>query len=266
MALITLTTDFGTRDPYVAQLKAVLYAGSPSGTQVVDLSHELPAQNVREAALFVEAALPRFPAGTIHVVVIDPGVGSARRPIAVRARGQVCVGPDNGVLSQLFDAELSAVELDPTRLGVAQLSATFHGRDLFAPAAAALASGRPLAELGRTLDPRSAELKVADLPKPTREGAGLVGEVLQIDRFGNLITNLATADLEAFMREAPARSYAITLRAKSCRLVNHYAEVPEGCLLALVGSAQRLEVAARNASAAELLSARLGDRVRLESV
>jgi S-adenosylmethionine hydrolase len=184
----------------------------------------------------------------------------------LRARSQLCVGPDNGVFSLLFDAELQAVELEPAQLGIAQLSATFHGRDLFAPAAAALANARPLAELGRSLDLRSAGLAFAELPQPARDGQGLVGEVLQIDRFGNLITNLASPVLDEFMREARARGYALTLRGKSCRLVNHYAEVPEGCLMALLGSADRLEIAARNASAAELTGARLGDRVRLESV
>ena len=266
MVLVTLTTDFGTRDAYVAQLKAVLYSGCPSGTQIVDLSHDLPAQSVRDAALFVEAAVPRFPPGSIHLVVIDPGVGSKRRPLAIRARNQLCVGPDNGVFSQLFDAELQAVELDPALLGVTQLSATFHGRDLFAPAAVALANQRALQDLGRSLDPRNAGLVLAELPQPARDGAGLIGEVLQIDRFGNLITNLASAVLEDFKREQRARGYALTLRGKSCRLVEHYAEVPEGCLMALLGSADRLEIAARNASAAELTGARLGDRVRLESV
>src|SRR3954454_20350251 len=104
MSLITLTTDFGTRDPYVAQLKAVLYRRGPSDLRVVDLSHELPAQNVFEAALFVADSLPQFPAGTIHLVIVDPGVGSARRPLAVRAGDQLYVAPDNGVLSYVYDS------------------------------------------------------------------------------------------------------------------------------------------------------------------
>jgi len=262
MSLITLTTDFGTRDPYVAQLKAALYRTGPAGLQLADLTHELPAQNIREAALFVAAALPQFPNGTIHLVVVDPGVGSARRPVAVRIAEQLCVGPDNGVLSLVFDAAPHAVELDPAKLGIAQLSATFHGRDLFAPAAAALASGTPLEALGR----RAADLLRIALPAPAREADAYVGEVIHIDRFGNLITNLHVAHLTELSRDRRAHDFALTLRGRSTRLANHYAEVPEGCLTALLGSSDRLEIAARNESAATLCGAKLGDRVRLEPV
>jgi len=269
MRLVTLTTDFGTRDPYVAQLKAVLYAGGAGSLQVLDLSHELPAQDVREAALFVAAALPRFPAGTIHVVVVDPDVGSARRALAVRCGEQLCVGPDNGVLSLLFDRTTQAVELDPVRLGISQLSATFHGRDLFAPAAAALARGTALEGLGQNLARGGAALVRLEFAVPAPEGTGFIGEVIHVDRFGNLITNLQRAQLAALSDNPTAesaRGFALTLRGRSSRLVGHYAEVPVGCLMAVVGSSDRLELAARNASAAELTGARIGDRVRLERV
>lgn len=266
MSLITLTTDFGTRDPYVAQLKAALYRLGPSDLRVVDLSHELPAQNVFEAALFVADALPQFPASTVHLVIVDPGVGSARRPLAARCGEQLYIGPDNGVLSLLYDAKLEAVAIEPERIGVTQLSATFHGRDLFAPAAAFLARGNALDALGTRLDVRTAELARVTLPEPVRDGSGFVGEVIQIDRFGNLITNLRSAELAILSREDAARAFALTLRGKSSRVVSHYAEVPEACLLGLLGSSARLEIAVRNGDAAQLLGARIGDCVRLESV
>jgi S-adenosylmethionine hydrolase len=265
-ALITLTSDFGTRDPYVAQLKAALLRRGPSDLRLVDLSHDLPAQNVREAALFVAAALPQFPAGTIHLAIVDPGVGSARRPLALRCGEQLCIGPDNGVFSLLFDARVEAVQIEPERIGVTQLSATFHGRDLFAPAAASLANGNTLAALGTPLDPRTAELVRIALPEPARDAGAFVGEVIHIDRFGNLITNLRSAELDVLVREQAARAFALTLRGRSSRVVSHYAEVPTGCLLGVLGSSDRLEIAVRDGNAAELTGAHLGDRVRLEVV
>src|SRR5262245_37076784 len=139
--LVTLTTDFGTRDAYVAQMKGVLYAQGPSDIELVDLSHELGAQQVFEAALFVRDAWPRFPPGTIHVVVVDPGVGSERRALVCSHAGQLMLGPDNGVMSLAIDADAQWLALQPERFVAAPLSATFHGRDLFAPAAARLAHG-----------------------------------------------------------------------------------------------------------------------------
>jgi S-adenosyl-L-methionine hydrolase (adenosine-forming) len=266
MPLITLTTDFGTRDPYVAQLKAALFRGGPSDLRVVDLTHELPPQDVREAALFLADSLLQFPPATIHLVIVDPGVGSARRPLALRCADQLCVGPDNGVFSLLFDAKLEAVALEPEKIGVTRLSATFHGRDLFAPAAARLARGSALDALGTRLDPRTADLVRLAIPEPVRDGAAFVGEVIHVDRFGNLITNLRSSELATLTRDDAARAFALTLRGKSSRLVNHYAEVTAGCLLGLLGSSDRLEVAVRDGSAAELTGARIGDRVRLEPV
>lgn len=265
MSIVTLTTDFGTRDPYVAQLKAALLRCGPSDLRVIDLSHELAPQDVRAAAQFAADALPQFPPGTIHVVVVDPGVGSARRPLALRCGEQLCVGPDNGVFS-LLEPPAIGVELDATRVGASQLSATFHGRDLFAPAAGLLAKGSALEALGTPIDLRANPIVHIDIPAPMRDAGGIVGEVIQIDHFGNLITNLRSAELELLTRESGATAFALTLRGRSSRVVNHYAEVPDGCLLALLGSSDRLEIAARNANAAALTSARIGDRVRLEAV
>jgi S-adenosylmethionine hydrolase len=262
-ARVTLTTDFGTRDPYVAQLKGVLYARGPDDLEVVDLTHEIEAQNVREAALFLRTAWPQFPPGTIHLVVVDPGVGSARRAVAVEAAGQRMLAPDNGVLSWLLDAvagEAQAIEIDPARLGVATLSSTFHGRDLFAPAAARLAHGAALETLGA----RVTGLMRLPQPQAQRGPRGWQGEIIHVDRFGNLITNLSRAELA----EALQRNQQAIIRLGNgapLPLVRWYAEAPAGIAVVLIGSSELLEIAVRDASAQALTGARVGDKVSLES-
>jgi S-adenosylmethionine hydrolase len=256
---VTLTTDFGTRDPYVAQLKGVLYAQGPSALEVVDLTHEIEAQNVREAALFVRMAWPRFPPATIHMVVVDPGVGSARRALALEHAGQYWLAPDNGVLAWLLaeqPAELRAIAIEPERLGVAQVSATFHGRDVFAPAAAQLARGASLAALG------SPVAELVQLPWPaTRRVAGAVhGEIIHIDRFGNLITNVSARELAAL-----GGGLRVHLaQGEGWPILRCYADAARGALLALIGSADLLEIALRDGNAAKQLQAQVGDAVSIE--
>lgn len=264
-ALVTLTTDFGGRDAYVAQLKGVLYSLGPGSLSVVDLSHEIGAQGVMEAALFVRAAWPRFPPGTIHLVVVDPGVGSSRRALAVSHAQQLWVGPDNGVMSlALGDAEPEAVALDPQRVGVQSLSATFHGRDLFAPAAARLAQGVPLHSLGSA----ARELVRLGLPALGRSRSELQGEVLHVDRYGNLISNITRSDLDAL---GTGEVGLEGLRARVAGsawlpLVRCYADVVAGAASALIGSSELLEVAVTNGHAAQQLQAGVGSPVfvRLE--
>jgi S-adenosylmethionine hydrolase len=254
MALVTLSTDFGTCDAYVAELKGVLYSEGPAALRVVDLSHELAPFDVRGAALFVRAALPRFPPGSVHVVVVDPGVGSARRPIAASVHGQLLVGPDNGVFGLLYDGSELVHEI---AVGGRALSSTFHGRDLFAPAAACLAAGASLDALGARLDTYAClELPVA----AARDGV-LLGEVIHVDRFGNLITNIAAPALRAFLGEQALR---VELGAHIVQgLSDHYAEAAPGGLLALIGSSGLLEVAVREGSAAQRLGVRVGSPVRV---
>ncbi len=252
---ITLTTDFGTRDSYVAQVKGVLLRLGPEGLRLVDLSHEIAPQGVREGALFLRAAVPRFAAGTIHLAVVDPGVGSGRRAIAAEAGGQRLIAPDNGLLGWLLDAGARVHRIDAQRMGSGALSSTFHARDLFAPAAAMLARGEPLAALGEPLaDP-------VRLPWPApRAGTDAVhGEVVHVDRFGNLITNLERAHLP------PGRAARVRLGGHAFgALRDHYAEVAPGELLALFGSDGLLEVAARDASAARALGVGVGSPIVLE--
>jgi len=188
MPVVTLTTDFGTRDAYVGAMKGVILSRCPGAT-VIDIAHDLPAHDIVTAALTVEASCPLFAEGTVHVVVVDPGVGSQRAALAARIGGHVYVGPDNGVFDRVvarFGVD-ECVRLENPVHRRAAVSRTFHGRDIFAPAAAAIACGTALSELG---SPAVASVRL-NLPQPERfESGRIVGSILCVDRFGNLITNI----------------------------------------------------------------------------
>lgn len=248
MAIVTLLTDFGTADGYVAEVKGVLYTAVP-GVQVVDAAHDLPPHDVEYARLALARYWRRFPAGTVHVAVVDPGVGSARRAIAVASHDRLLVGPDNGVLSPaLLLPGARAVEL-AIPPGAA---ATFHGRDVFAPAAARLARGEPLESLGAPCD----DCEVRRTPEARRLADGAVqGEVIAVDRFGNLVTNLVTA-----------RAGEIEIGGARLPIRRTYADAAPGALLALTGSSGLVEVALREGSAAAHLGARRGTPVVLRTV
>lgn len=254
--LVTLTTDFGTRDGYVAQMKGVLLSEGPPGLQLMDLSHDLARQDVMGAALFAEAAYGRFPAGTVHVMVVDPGVGSARHALAIVSGGQHFVGPDNGVFGLCLEHDATAYAVDLARLR-RPVSPTFHGRDVFAPAAAALARG----EAPGTLGPLVTELAGISMPLAQFEGSRALGEIIHIDRFGNCITNLTAATLAAFGQGDPLE---VTCTQPIGPLRGHYAEVAVGGLLALIDSGGRLEIAVREGSAAAELSLVRGARVTVQ--
>jgi hypothetical protein len=258
--LVTLTTDFGTRDAYVAQMKGVLYAHGPSDLEVVDLTHEIAAQQVLEGALFVRAAFPRFPPGTIHIVVVDPGVGSARRALLCERAGQFLVGPDNGVLSLALGLgdDARAVALRPERFVAGEVSATFHGRDLFAPAAARLAHGALPEQLGDCVE----QIEQIAWPRPLVRGSELQGQVLHVDRFGNLISNISRAELAALRSPNEWSSLRVRVgQSEALPIARVYADAPVGGMLALFGSGELLEVAVTNGSAARLLGAGIGAEV-----
>jgi S-adenosyl-L-methionine hydrolase (adenosine-forming) len=245
--VITLLTDFGTADGYVAEVKGVLYSAAPDAT-VVDLSHDVPPQDVECARLAVARYWRRFPSGTVHVVVVDPGVGSSRAPLAVASDGRFLVGPDNGVLSpSLLAAGARAVSL-PVPAGAAP---TFHGRDVFAPAAASLALGTALDALGVAF----MEPVVRRTPEARRAADGsIVGEVIAIDRFGNAITNLI----------AP-RGGRIETAGRTFPIVRTYADSEVGDLMALVGSSGFVEIARRDGNAAHSLGLVRGAVVTLRA-
>jgi S-adenosylmethionine hydrolase len=257
-ALVALTTDFGAVDPWVGIMKGVLAMRAPDA-RVVDVTHGIPPRDVRAGALVLRHAAPWFPPGTIHVAVVDPGVGSARRPICVVTRLGCLVGPDNGLLAPAADAAgmVRAVHLTEERFFLAPRSATFHGRDVFAPVAAALATGTPPEALG----PEIADLARLELPEPRREGATIRGAVVYADHFGNLVTNVPAALLGSFPRGAAS----ITIRGvRLAGVAPSYAAVAPGRPVAVVNSWDLLEIAVRDGSAAASLGAAVGDEVVVE--
>jgi S-adenosylmethionine hydrolase len=253
--VVALLTDFGLSDHYVGTLKGVILGICPNAA-LVDITHDVPPQDTLTGALAVAAAAPFFPAGTIFLAVVDPGVGSSRRGVAAQANERLYVGPDNGLFSIVFDEHPPerVVELSDQRFALREVCATFEGRDRFAPAAAWLAAGTPLIELGRPLDTWT-RLQV---PAPRVSPEGLDGEVLHADHFGNLITNIPASKIRK-----PAGS-SIEVAGRTIRgVVRTYADAAEGGLCALVGSTRLLEVAVRGGSAARLLGAGRGTPVRL---
>jgi len=260
LPLVTLTTDFGTRDSYVAELKGVLLSEGPPDLRVVDLSHELSPFDIHGAALFVRAALPRFPSGTVHLVVVDPGVGSARRALIVKKRDMTLVGPDNCVLSYLLDGSESLYEIDRAQLGERPISSTFHGRDLFAPVAARLAAGAPPESLGRPIE----SVQRMAFPMVEIRGDALQGRIIHVDRYGNLVTNVSEATLRGFLGARAPASMSLMIGEHAIRKrVDHYAEGKRGELVMLIGSAGFVEIAACEANAASLLAAEVGRAVRV---
>lgn len=259
MQVITLTTDFGLRDPYVAAMKgAILALLAPAGRLVhlVDVSHDVPPHDIVEAALALEAAVPCFPRGTIHVAVVDPGVGSARRGLVLAARGQVFIGPDNGLFTPMLgEGGWAAFELAAAAYRRPVVSRTFHGRDVFAPAAAHVALG---VELERFGPPVTDPVRLDWLAR--RPGSRAVtGQVVHVDRFGNLITSIR-GDWLAAEAGLPA---GVRIRGRVLRVVGTYAELPPGRAGALLGSSDRLEIALREGSAARALGARRGTPVEV---
>lgn len=243
MALITLTTDFGMRDPYVAAMKGVLRCHCPDAV-IDDLSHDIAPQNILETALFLEGAVPWYPADTIHLVVVDPGVGTSRRPVAAGAGGHVFVAPDNGVLSLWLAAHPLdwAYQIDPKALGGNAISKTFHGRDIFAPVAARLACGHDPVTLGESVT----DLQRIEIPEPEyTDDNRIAGVIIHIDRFGNCITNIH--------RDNPGAGMGCTVHIGDYIFPVHttYGDVAPGTPLALYGSGARLEIAVNQGNAAQ---------------
>lgn len=272
--LITLTTDFGTADGYVGAMKGVILGIAPHA-RLVDVSHEIAPQNVHQAAYVLDTSYPFFPSRTVHLVVVDPGVGSHRRAIAVSSRVGRFVAPDNGVLSRVLAREEveMVVELTEARYRLPLVSDTFHGRDIFAPAAAHLAVGVPMTDLG----PVVADPVTVSLPGLTIGAEGVVGEVLHVDRFGNAVTNICRLSwrdaLLSLDPESPVTGEAgpVSFSAPKARVSvggrviagvhRTYAEVGLGEAVALVGSSGHLEIGIRSGNAALGLGLEPGMRV-----
>jgi hypothetical protein len=254
--VIALLTDFGTRDHYAGTMKGVILGISPDVT-LVDLTHDIPAHDVLAGALELAAAYKFFPIGTIFVAVVDPGVGSARRGIAVDTGDYRFVAPDNGVLTAVLreTPARKVVELTERRYARPTVSRTFEGRDRFAPAAAWLAKGIQLSALGRPV----ADVQRLEIPAPEVVGDSIRGIVLRVDRFGNLVTNIDRKAVERLAQGHPISIAAGTHRIE--RLVATYAELPPDGVGALFGSTDHLELAAPSASAAERLGLARGTAI-----
>jgi S-adenosylmethionine hydrolase len=258
--VIALLTDFGLRDPYVGAMKGAILSVRRDAT-LVDVTHDLPRHDVTAAALTLEAVFSRFPEGTTFVVVVDPGVGSARRGIAGRADGRFFVGPDNGLFEPVLvswpAAELHEIACSAWYPG--SVAPTFHGRDVFGPVAARLAAGWPLEEVG---PPLSDPLRLA-LPTSRRVAPNAwEAQVLAVDHFGNLTTSLRIAEIEALLGGGVS-GVTVEIAGLTLPLAATYADVGAGQPCALVGSSGRIEIAVNGASAAERLGAGPGSRVRV---
>jgi S-adenosylmethionine hydrolase len=246
--LVALLTDFGTRDHYAGTLKAVVLSVCPDAT-LVDIGHELPPHDVLAGALELAACYRYFPAGTVFLVVVDPGVGSARRGIAVEAGDYKFVAPDNGVLTAVLQEmkPKKVVELTERKFARATVSRTFEGRDRFAPAAGWLAKGISLASLGRAIH----DWTSIEIPAATAGPDGVDGTIVRVDRFGNLITNIERRLIERFAADGPIAIVAGGIPVG--RLVATYDDAPKGEPCALFGSTDHLEVAVSSGNAGERL-------------
>lgn len=261
MPLITLTTDFGATGSYVAQMKGVILAINPAA-QIVDVTHAVPPQDVARAASVIEEIAQVYPGMTIHVAVVDPGVGSDRALIAAEAAGQRFLAPDNGLLIPIFRRFPPARihRLTEDRFWRRPVSATFHGRDILAPVAAHWSRRADLADFGPPVELTALVPLLVDEPK--RNAGVLIGRVESIDAFGNLITNVRDTDLPA----SPGGAFAILLAEHRISGISRcYADLPPGSLLALFGSSGRLEIAVANGNAAKQLGAFVGTEVRIET-
>lgn len=259
MTIVTLTTDFGTVDGYVAEMKGVIVEHAPSA-RLMDVTHEIEPGDVRSAAWTLSRIWPRYPEGTVHLAVVDPGVGSERDAVAVEAEGRWLVAPDNGLVTRVARVHplASARALSAARVGLEPLSDTFHGRDLFAPAAAHLAAGEAPAGLGPGRDPGS--LVTFPVEEPVRSGGSgdgslrIAGSVVHVDRFGNLITNVPSGWL-------PPDPVVEVGDGRVRGLAGAYADVEPGEALLTRGSGGTLEISVRGGRASVALGAGRGDRV-----
>lgn len=262
MCLITLTTDFGLKDGNVGVMKGVIWGIAPQ-VQMTDLSHLIPPQDIHQAALILSRSAPYFPAGTIHLVVVDPGVGTARRPMAARLGDQFFVGPDNGVFTLMIERAQKKgettcfVHLTRPQYWLPEVSHVFHGRDIFAPVAAHLALGVEIQALGSVFDD---PVKLV-FPEPKRRARGWLGEIIHIDHFGNLSTNLR--------REHLGDLANVVVRLKGLEihgLVRTFGERQPGDLVALYGSTGNLIICEVNGNAFRRLGVQVGEPCEVDEI
>jgi len=256
--IITLTTDFGMRDHYGGAMKGAVLSVNPSAL-MVDISHSISPGDIFSGALVMRGACGFFPGGTVHVGVVDPGVGGPRRAVVIETERYFFVGPDNALLSLAAedDGIRRVVEIRERRYMRAEVSATFHGRDIFGPVAAHLSRGVPPGEFG----PETTDLEMINIPEPRLEEGTIIGEVIHVDAYGNLMTNIGASLIEGHLKTTGIR---VEVRGREIGgLYRSYASIEPRGLGALIGSSGLLEVAAREASAADGLGVGVGEEVRV---
>ncbi len=256
-SIITLTTDFGLQDHYVGVMKGVILGIVPDA-RLVDISHQIPPQDIMAGAWVVRNASMRFPPGTVHLVVVDPGVGTTRDPVAIEINDQIFVGPDNGIFSLIADEfDYRAWKLTNRKYWAKNPSNTFHGRDIFSPVAAHLANGISLTEVGEPVD----ELVTYRWAVPITDSDGIQGWVIHIDRFGNLISNIPEEVIRVSVGDSRFRIYVGNTILHT--LVDTFASVPDGEAAAYIGSSGTLEIAINKGNAREMLGVRKGAQVSI---
>ena len=264
MSIVSLLSDFGNKDPYVAEMKAVILSINPQA-RIVDITHEIEKFGIRMGAYVLASAVPYFPKGTVHVAVVDPGVGTERRPIIAETSRGIYVGPDNGLLMLAAHKEeiMNVYVIENPEYMLPKVSKTFHGRDIFAPAAAYLAAGIAPSKFGAVID----DYVFPEFVKPQMKQGELVGEVLCIDGFGNIISNIQAEDLErAGFHEGDSLVVVVGGKNLSVLFCSAYGEVPVGSSLALIGGGNFLEVAVNQGSASEVFGVKVGDAFRVSVV
>lgn len=257
--IVTLTSDFGLRDPYAAEMKAVILSINPDAT-IVDISHCVEKYDVRMGTYILARATPYFAKGSVHVAVIDPGVGTERRPLLIQANHGYYLGPDNGVLSlaAIADGIQHVCEITNSKVMLPHVSDTFHGRDIFAPAAAYLTLGMKPEEFG----PETSEFLVPSFATKVKSGNSLAGEILFTDSFGSIVTNFTKENLRE-MNVHDCVEIKISNRKLRLKVRRAYAESESPELFAIVGSHGFLEISKNKASAADALKAQIGDKISL---
>jgi S-adenosylmethionine hydrolase len=254
--IVTLTTDFGVVDPYLAMMKGVILSINNSA-RIVDINHHIMAGSIIQAAGMIRETFPFFPEGTVHVAIVDPGVGSDRRLIVLEAGGHLFVGPDNGIFWPVMAEykKIMIVHLTEKRYFLPRITPTFHGRDVFAPVAAHLSLGVDSAKMGPVIkDP----VKLSS-PRPHRIDDILYGQVMRVDNFGNLITNISNEDIDIFLKKSKPIIHIGNLEIK--KLDNIYSDVDKGEPLALIDSSNLLEIAVNLGRAAEYIGKDPGEIV-----
>jgi len=258
MGVIALLTDFGLSDNFVGVMKGVIYGINPE-VRIIDLCHQIESYNVREAAFLLKSSYPYFPEGTVFLVVVDPGVGSERKSIIMETENYFFVAPDNGVLSFLLERDIKRIiQISNEKYFLKPVSRTFHGRDIFAPVAAHLSKGEKVENFGSPIK----DIEKIELPEPRVEKNGLSGEVIYVDRFGNLITNI---NKDTFLRFVGGKKFQIVMgKATISRISSSYKEGKKGLPLAIFGSFDNLEISLYGDDASRGLNLKKGSKIYIK--